>query len=143
MPAVYPRESKTAGKSPAVSVSSARWLCADLALQSLLEPLDLAGRVDDRLLPRVERMAVAADVDAQLGPGRTDRPLGAARAAVDLGFEILGMDIGLHEVLLRRRPRRAVAQPVVAGQSGVRRSRRPSRPPRPGCASCSWWRART
>src|SRR3954453_7753489 len=102
MPAVYPRESKTAGKSPAVSVSSARWLSADLALQSLLEPLDLAGRVDDRLLPRVERMAVAADVDSELGPGRTNPPLVASRAAMDLGFEIFGMYIGLHDVLLRR-----------------------------------------
>ena len=42
-------------------------------LQPLLEALDLAGRVDDRLLARVERVAVAADVDAQLGPGRADR----------------------------------------------------------------------
>ena len=33
------------------------------------------------------------------GPGRADRPLGAARAAVDLGFVILGMDIGLHVML--------------------------------------------
>ena len=38
----------------------------DLALQALLEALDLAGRVDDRLLAREERVAVAAHVDAQL-----------------------------------------------------------------------------
>ena len=39
---------------------------------------------------------------------------------MDLGFVIRGMDIGLHVMfLLRRRPCRAVAQPVVAGQSGV------------------------
>src|SRR6478752_3998406 len=74
-------------------------LAADLALQALLEALDLAGRVDDRLLAREERVAVAAHVDAELRSGGTDRPLGAARAAVDLGLVILGMDIGLHEVL--------------------------------------------
>jgi hypothetical protein len=35
---------------------------------------------------------------------------------VDLGFVILGMDLGLHGfVLLRRRPCRAIAPPVVAG----------------------------
>src|SRR6478736_8533293 len=73
-------------------------LAADLALEALLEPLDLAGRIDDRLLPGEERVAVAADVDPQLRSGRADRPFGAARSAVDLGLEILGMDIGLHEV---------------------------------------------
>ena len=35
------------------------------ALEALLEALDLAGRVDDRLLAREERVAVRADVDAQ------------------------------------------------------------------------------
>src|SRR5215210_4709936 len=88
-----------------------------LALQALLEPLDLAGGVDDRLLAREERVAVRADVDAQLGSGGPDSPLGAARAAVDLGLEILGMDVRLHVKLCspRRLPDRAHAQPVVAG----------------------------
>src|SRR5262245_22930489 len=95
-----------------------RALAPDLALQPLLEALDLAGGVDDGLLARVERVAVAADVDAQLLPRRANRPLGAARAAVDLGLEILGMDIGLHVCTPRRRPCRAMAQPVVAGPSG-------------------------
>src|SRR6185295_2126233 len=91
-------------------------LAAGLPLQALLEPLDLAGGVDDVLGAGEEGMAVAADVDAQLGSGGPHGPLGAARAAMDLGFVILGMDIGLHGfVLLRRRPRRAIAPPVVAG----------------------------
>ena len=42
-------------------------LGADLPLEALLEALDLAGRVDDGLLARVERVAVGADVDAELG----------------------------------------------------------------------------
>jgi hypothetical protein len=41
----------------------------DLALQALLEPLHLAGRVDDRLLAGEERVAVAAHVYPELGPG--------------------------------------------------------------------------
>ena len=69
------------------------------SLQALLEPLDLAGRVDDRLLAREERVAVRADVDAQLGAGGSHGPLGAAGSAVDLGLVILGMDVGLHDVL--------------------------------------------
>src|SRR5215208_2815343 len=61
----------------------------DLTLESLLEALDLACGVDDVLRARVERVAVAADVDAELGTGRADDPLAAARAAVDLGLEVL------------------------------------------------------
>src|SRR4029079_6172082 len=71
-------------------------LGADLALQALLEALDLAGGVDDVLRARVERVAVATDVDAQLGAGRAHGPLAPAGAAVHLGFEILGMDVWLH-----------------------------------------------
>ena len=40
---------------------------SDLALQALLESLDLACGVDDRLLAGEERVAVAADVDPELG----------------------------------------------------------------------------
>src|SRR5262245_22293817 len=73
-------------------------LGAGLALQALLEALDLAGRVDDRLLARVERVAVAADVDPQLGARRANGPLGPAGPAVHLGFVVLGMDICFHAV---------------------------------------------
>src|SRR5258705_8825416 len=74
-------------------------LAPDLALQALLEALDLASRVDDRLLAREERVAVATHVDTQLRSGRADRPLGPAGTAMDLGFVVGGMDIGLHDVL--------------------------------------------
>src|SRR4051795_8289869 len=83
-------------------------LGADLALQALLEPLDLAGRVDDVLRARVERVAVAADVDAQLLAGGPDVPFPPAGAAVDLGLEVLGMDVCLHA---------GVAASVAAGMT--------------------------
>src|SRR5512140_532595 len=86
-----------------MAVRPGRWRAtasagADLALEALLEPLDLAGGVDDRLLARVEGVAVAADVDAELLAGRPDRPLGPAGATVDLGLVVLGMPLGLHAV---------------------------------------------
>src|SRR5918995_3416171 len=94
------RESERPARQGRPSRACRGWfLAADLALQSLLEPLDLAGRVDDVLRAREERMAVAAHIDAQLRSGRADRPLGPAGAAVDLRFVILGMDIGLHGCL--------------------------------------------
>src|SRR3972149_3069277 len=76
----------------------------DLPLEALLEALDLAGGVDDRLLARVERVAVAADIDAQLRPGGTDRPLGPAGPAMDRPPGGLGMDGGPHWCSPRRRP---------------------------------------
>ena len=64
-----PRERRTRGVRR--SFESGWWtrrgLASGLALEALLEALDLAGGVDDRLLAREERVAVAADVDAQLG----------------------------------------------------------------------------
>src|SRR5262245_49432726 len=91
-------------------------LAADLPLEALLETLDLARGVDDRLLAREERVAIGAHVDAELWSGGPHGPLGAARAAVHLGLVVGGMDIGLHGwSLLRRRPCRAIARPVVAG----------------------------
>src|SRR5262249_57877187 len=81
---------------PGVGVSEPPRSGADLALQSLLEPLDLAGGVDDRLLAREERVAVRADVDAELRSGRPDRPLEAAGAAGDLRFVVLGVDVRFH-----------------------------------------------
>ena len=70
---------------------------AGLALQAALEALDLAGGVDDVLLARVERVAVAADVHAQLLTGGAELEVDAARAAVDLRLVVLGMGVGLHE----------------------------------------------
>src|SRR3954451_6347437 len=96
------------GRSPSLG--------SGLALQALLEPLDLSGSIDDVLRPREERVAVRADVDAKLLAGRAHRPLSPAGTAVNLCLVILGMDIGLHvKHLLRRRPRWAV------GPAGGRR----------------------
>src|SRR3954454_16794330 len=90
-------------------MGSVAGLGSDLALQTLLEALDLSGRIDDVLRPREERVAVRAHVDAKLLAGRAHRPLGPAGTAVNLCLVILGMDIGLHvKHLLRRRPRWAV-----------------------------------
>src|SRR5678815_5289695 len=76
----------------------------NLALEALLEALDLAGRVDDRLLAREERVAVAADVDAELGARGSDCPLGPAGTTVDRRLVVLGMDFGLHWCSPRCRP---------------------------------------
>src|SRR5919201_204898 len=78
------------------AATSGPGLGPDLALEPLLEALDLAGRVDDRLLARVERVAVAADVDPELGARRADGPLGPAGPAVHLALVVLGMDFWLH-----------------------------------------------
>src|SRR3989442_3060029 len=60
------------------------------------EALDAAGGVDDLLLAGEERMAVAADLDVQLGPGRAGHEGVAARAAHDLGEHVTGVDALLH-----------------------------------------------
>src|SRR5213078_2052033 len=60
-----------------------------------LEALDAAAGVDELLPPRVERVAVRADLDVDLGLGRARRELVAARAA-HVGLDVLGMDSGLH-----------------------------------------------
>src|SRR5438105_5019993 len=92
-----PYVNRILGRVPSArEVATLGLLGPDLALETLLEPLDLAGGVDDRLLARIEGMAVAADVDPQLGARRTDRPLGPAGPAVHLGFVVLGMDVWLH-----------------------------------------------
>src|SRR3954453_5760944 len=60
-----------------------------------LEALDAATRIDDPLLAGVERMAVRADLDVDLGLGRARRELVATRTA-HVGHDVLGMDAGLH-----------------------------------------------
>ena len=67
-----------------------------LALEAALEALDLAGGVDDVLLAREERVAVAADVHAHLVAGAADLELRAAGPAVDLRLHVSGVDVGLH-----------------------------------------------
>src|SRR5258707_12265770 len=60
-----------------------------------LEPLDASGRVDELLLAREERMAGAADLQANLVLGRMSFEGVAARAGDGHHIE-LGMDAFLH-----------------------------------------------
>src|SRR5581483_8380423 len=64
-------------------------------LEPALEPLDAAARVHELLLPRVERVAVRADLDVELGARRT-RDECVAAAAVHGRELVFGMDSGLH-----------------------------------------------
>src|SRR3954463_6868288 len=64
-------------------------------LEAPLEALDPAAGVHQLLLPRIERVAVRADLDVQLRLRRTGRELVAARAA-DVREDVLGMDVGFH-----------------------------------------------
>src|SRR6266545_6505874 len=60
-----------------------------------LEALDASAGVDQLLPPRVERVAVRADLDVDLGLRGARRELVAARAA-HVGLDVLRMDFGLH-----------------------------------------------
>src|SRR5581483_8398876 len=60
-----------------------------------LEALDASARVDELLLPRVERVACGTDLDVQLGLGRARRERVAATAVHGRQL-VLGMDLGLH-----------------------------------------------
>src|SRR5205085_11284422 len=72
-----------------------------------LEAIDPATRVDQLLPPGVERVAVRADLDVDLGLRRPRRELVAARAA-HVSLDVLGVDVGLHgDVHSTHRPRRA------------------------------------
>src|SRR5919201_510994 len=64
-------------------------------LEPALETLDTAARVDELLLARVERVAVRADLDVQLGLGgaRLERVPTGTRHGCD---HVLGMDVSLH-----------------------------------------------
>src|SRR5437868_5360666 len=65
------------------------------ALEAALEALHPAARVHELLLARVERMAVRADLDVQLGlrRARLERIPAGARHVRE---HVLGMDVGLH-----------------------------------------------
>src|SRR5665213_2201264 len=63
-----------------------------------LEALDATACVDQLLAARVERVAVRADLDAQLGLGGASLELVPARAAHDRGH-VLRMDLGLHRTM--------------------------------------------
>src|SRR5215213_8986275 len=64
-------------------------------LEAALEALDPAAGVHQLLLARVERVAVRADLDVQLGLRRARRELVAAGAA-NVRDDVLGMDAGFH-----------------------------------------------
>src|SRR6266536_496426 len=64
-------------------------------LEPPLEALDPAAGVHQLLLPRVERVAVRADLDVQVGLGRARHEFVAARAAHG-GDDVLGMNAGFH-----------------------------------------------
>src|ERR671923_1070457 len=64
-------------------------------LEAALEALHPAARVEQLLLARVERVAVRADLDVQLGLRRARLELVAAGAA-NGRQDVLGMDSGLH-----------------------------------------------
>src|SRR5436305_4669916 len=70
-------------------------LCALRLLEAPLEALDAAARVHELLLARVERVALGADLDVQLGL-RGTRGERVPAAAVHGGEDVLGMNLGLH-----------------------------------------------
>src|SRR5262249_50778907 len=78
-------------------------------LEAALEARHAAAGVDDLLLPRVERVALRADLDVQLGLRRAGHERVAARA-VHRREDVLGMDVGLH-----REPRipEAISAPML------------------------------
>src|ERR1041385_1150258 len=77
----------------------ARGLAAAPGSAGLLEPpleaLDPAAGIHHLLLPRVERVAVGADLDVKLRLRRSRLELVAAGAA-NMRDDVLGMDAGFH-----------------------------------------------
>src|SRR2546429_3324770 len=86
-----------------------------------LEALHSAAGVDQLLAARVERVAVGADLNVELGLGRARGELVAACTA-DVRLDVLGMDAGLHLEIKSRgtRPRRT---PLAGGPGGGATSR--------------------
>src|SRR4029453_2417043 len=68
--------------------------CAGL-LEAALEALHSTARVYELLLPRVERMALGADLDVELLLRRARPELVAARTR-DVREDVVGMDVGFH-----------------------------------------------
>ena len=108
----------TAGRRPAARIARGPrpGLGPDLALQALLEALDLAGRVDDRLLAREERVAVASR-RRRAAPAGWNRPSTRCRTSRSGPWPRSTWDgcRASRDLSPRRRPCRAVAQPVVVG----------------------------
>ena len=68
---------------------------ASLHAKALLEAIDTAAALNGLLFAGVERMALGADFDLQLGLGGTGLERCTAHAAND-GLTILGMDLFFH-----------------------------------------------
>src|SRR4051794_31579203 len=69
--------------------------CAAGLLEAALEPLDAAAGVHQLLLARVERVALGADVDVEVGLRRTRVEVVAARA-VHVRDDVLGVNVRFH-----------------------------------------------
>src|SRR5439155_11627165 len=83
------------GLSPDVRHLALAAACAAGLLEPALEALDASARVDQLLLARVERVAVGADLDVELGlrGTRLERvPAGARNGRED----VFGMNLRLH-----------------------------------------------
>src|SRR3954452_7091238 len=92
---------------PPIALIEALFALGAGTLEPPLEALDPAARVEQLLLARVERVAVRAHLDVELGLGRARLELVPA-GAVHRGEDVLGMDLGLH-----RPPRIATAVSVA------------------------------
>src|SRR5262245_38627874 len=79
---------------PPMALNSTSALLAG-ALETPLEALDAAAGVEELLLARVERVAVGANLDVELGLRRAGRERVPARAGHGRE-DVLGMDTGLH-----------------------------------------------
>src|SRR2546423_3786842 len=86
-----------------------------------LKALHSAAGIDQLLAARVERVAVGADLDVELGLGRARGELVAACTA-DVRLDVLGVDTGLHLKTKFRgaRPRRTL---LAGGRGGGATSR--------------------
>src|SRR4030095_7550818 len=124
------------GPARTLALLHRRGLLGLLLRVAALEPLDPPARVDQLLLTRVERVAVRADLHAQLGPGAPGRervPAGTVHGR----DHVLGMDVRLHLRCLSlssevgRRPPGPVRRHQLTRPG-------PSRSPA-GTARWTWW----
>src|SRR3954452_4870701 len=80
---------------PPIALIEALFALGAGTLEPPLEALDPAARVHELLLARVERVAVRAHLDVELGLGRT-RLEGVPAGAGHVGEHVLGMNTGFH-----------------------------------------------
>ncbi len=84
--------------------ASAARFALTLAFLGNIEPtheaIDLTGGIDDALLTGVERMAIGADFNPEIGAGRANLPHRATRAANNTVSVIFGMNTLFHRRIL-------------------------------------------